>query len=140
MFTFSTVKICSTEEQSKQIISYHKAVPCTHCIILMIYADIVEFQVIGQALAPILCIINVTENNNEMVLVKYDRPYYLAFSCKSFNFSEIVVRIHFVGLISFECELSHVNSHFRQKYLYSFSVSIVLNLLKIIKSKSQKVV
>ena len=94
--------------------------PCAYCRELMVYSDIAEPQVIGDVLAPLSRIVNVTGKNCEMVCVKYDifpRFHYLSVTLKSFDCLEIVIRNHLGELMPFERGRSYVKHHFRQKYL-----------------------
>ncbi|GFV95191.1 uncharacterized protein TNCV_1293091 [Trichonephila clavipes] len=85
--------------------------------VLLLYSDIVEPQIIGDVLAPLLRIVNVTGHDGETVCMKYDRPHYLHVSRKQIDTLEIVIRSHTGELIPFERGRSYVKLHFRQKYL-----------------------
>ena len=83
----------------------------------MVYSDIAEPQIVGDVLAPLLRIINVTGNDGEVICVKYDRPHYLPVSRKLIATLEIVIRTHIGELTPFERGRSYAKIHFRQKYL-----------------------
>ena len=90
--------------------------PCVHYQILMVYTDIIEPQIVGNVLAPLLRIVNVTGRDGEMVSAQYDRPHYLPVS-RIINSLEIVIRTHTGALTPFERGRSYVKLHFRQKHL-----------------------
>lgn len=91
--------------------------PCADYRVLMVYTDIIEPQVVGDVLAPLLRIVNVKGENGEMVLEQYDRPHYLPVNRKRIETLEIVIRTHNGDLAPFERGRSYVKLHFRQKYL-----------------------
>ena len=118
MLGFDPCEIESFDNNIEQtLVSPYVVDPCAHYRVLMVYSDIVEPQVIGDILAPLLRIVNVTGNDGEVVCVKYDRPHYLPVSRKSFDCLEIVIRNHLGELMPFERGRSYVKLHFRQKYL-----------------------
>ena len=85
--------------------------------VLFLYSDIVEPQIVGDVLAPLLRIIKVTGQDGEVVLNKFDRPHYLPVSRKMIDTLEIVIRTRTGDLTPFERGRSYVKLHFRQKYL-----------------------
>lgn len=118
MLGFEPCEIASFDsniEQTEE--SPYVADPCAHYRVLLIYSDIVEPQIVGDVLAPLLRIVNVTGKDGEVICVKYDRPHYLPISRKSFDSLEIVIRTHLGELTPFERGRSYVKLHFRQKYL-----------------------
>lgn len=91
--------------------------PCARFRVLMIYTDIIEPQIVGNILAPLLKIVNVSGHDGEMVLVQYDRPHYLPVSRKTIETLEIVIRTHMGDLVPFERGRAYVKLHFRQNSL-----------------------
>ena len=91
--------------------------PCGDYRVMMLYTDIIRDQIVGNILAPLLRIINVKGDHNEMVLVQFDRPHYLPVVRKNINSLEMVIRTHAGNLVPFERGRSYVKLHFRQKYL-----------------------
>lgn len=85
--------------------------------VLMIYTDIVEPQIVGGILAPLLRIVKVRGEDGEMISEQYDRPHYLPVSRKHIETLEIVIRTNLGNLVPFERGRSYVKLHFRQKYL-----------------------
>lgn len=118
MLGFEPCEINSTTEQpEKTVHSPYVADPCAHYRVLMVYSDIVEPQIVGDVLAPLLRIVNVTGNDGEVICVKYDRPHYLPVSRKQIDTLEIVIRTHIGELTPFQRGRSYVKLHFRQKFL-----------------------
>lgn len=91
--------------------------PCAHYRVLLIYTDIVEPQIVGDVVAPLLRIVTVTGKDGEMVDVQYERPHYLPLNRKMIDTIEIVIRTHTGDLTPFERGRSYVKLHFRQKHL-----------------------
>ncbi|GFT08828.1 uncharacterized protein TNCV_663661 [Trichonephila clavipes] len=115
---FNPCKIESSDSSKEHMIeSPFVADPWANYRVLLLYSDIVEPQIIGDVLAPLLRIVNVTGHDGEIVCVKYDRPHYLHVSRKQIDTLEIVIRSHTGELIPFERGRSYVKLHFRQKYL-----------------------
>lgn len=118
MLGFEPCEIASLDGNIEQTVdSPLVADPCAHYRVLMIYSDIVEPQIVGDVLAPLLRIVNVTGKDGEVICVTFDRPHYLPISRKSFDSLEIVIRTHLGELTPFERGRSYVKLHFRQKYL-----------------------
>ncbi|GFW07193.1 uncharacterized protein TNCV_3693871 [Trichonephila clavipes] len=115
---FNPCKIQSSDSSKEHMIeSPFVADPWANYRVLLLYSDIVEPQIIGDVLAPLLRIVNVTGHDGEIVCVKYDRPHYLHVSRKQIDTLEIVIRSHPGELIPFERGRSYMKLHFRQKYL-----------------------
>ncbi|GFV98084.1 uncharacterized protein F54H12.2 [Trichonephila clavipes] len=75
---FDPCKIESSDSSKEHMIeSLFVADPWANYRVLLLYSDIVEPQIIGDVLAPLLRIVNVTGHDGEIVCVKYDRPHYL---------------------------------------------------------------
>lgn len=108
---------CLDSNIEQTVESSYVADPCAHYRVLMIYSDIVEPQIVGDVLAPLLRIVNVTGEDGEVICATFDRPHYLPVSRKSFDSLEIVIRTHLGQLTPFERGRSYVKLHFRQKYL-----------------------
>lgn len=99
------------------IISPYVTDPCAHYRVLLVYTDIVEPQIVGDVVAPLLRIVNVRGSDGEIVNEQYERPHYLPVSRKIINTIEIVIRTHTGQLTPFERGRSYVKLHFRQKSL-----------------------
>lgn len=97
--------------------SPYVADPSAHYRILMVYTDIVAPQIVGDVLAPLLRIVNVTGKDGEVIIAQYDRPHYLPVNRKIIDTLEIVIRTHTGELTPFQRGRSYVKLHFRQKYL-----------------------
>lgn len=91
--------------------------PSVHYHMLLVYADIVEPQIVGDVLAPLLRVVRVKGHDGEMVREHYDRPHYLPVNRKFIETLEIVIRTHAGHLTPFERGRSYVKLHFRQKAL-----------------------
>lgn len=97
--------------------SPYVADPSAHFRVLLVYTDIVEPQIVGNVLAPLLRIVNVTGGDGEMICAKFDRPHYLPVNRKLIDTIEIFIRTHLGELTPFQRGRSYVKLHFRQKYL-----------------------
>lgn len=115
---FDPIEI-GTEEEGAEIIMESPYIPdpCSRFRVLMIYTDLIEPQTVGDVLAPLLKIVNVTGNDGEMVLAQYDRPHYLPVSRKMIETLEIVIRTNMGDLVPFERGRAYVKLHFRQESL-----------------------
>lgn len=115
---FEPVEI-SVPDHEVEINSYspYVADPNGHYRVLMIYTDVIESQIVGDTLAPLLRVVKVTGTDGELVSDQYDRPHYLPVSRKMIDTLEIVIRTHTGALTPFERGRSYVKLHFRQKYL-----------------------
>lgn len=85
--------------------------------LLYIYSDIVDSQIIGDSVAPLLRVITVKGNDGDMVHEMFDRPHYVTLVRKNFQTIETVIRTHAGRLVSFDRGKLIVKLHFRQKYL-----------------------
>lgn len=108
---------CDEGKEEKVVQSINVADPCAHYRVLLVYTDIVEPQVVGDVLAPLLRIVNVSGSDGEVINAQYDRPHYLPVNRKIIENIEIVIRTHTGELTPFERGRSYVKLHFRQKYL-----------------------
>lgn len=85
--------------------------------LIYIYTDIVEPQIVGDTVAPLLRVVPVKGQDGEMIHELFDRPHYIPLARKSFQTIETVIRTHTGRLMSFERGKLIVKLHFRQKYL-----------------------
>lgn len=115
----SKIEISSMNEGNIETVveSPYVADPCAHYRFLLLYTDIVEAQIVGDVLAPLLRVVNITGKDGEVITAQYDRPHYLPVSRKNIETIEIVIRSHTGELTPFERGRSYVKLHFRQKYL-----------------------
>ena len=115
---FNATVICNTNERLETFVeSPFVADPCAQYRVLLVYSDIVEPQIVGDVVAPLLRITNVSGNDGEVVSAQYERPYYLPVNRKLIETLEIVIRTHTGHLAAFERGRSYITLHFRQKYL-----------------------
>lgn len=118
MLGFRPTVIASTNDRGDVTIeSEFAADPSSHFKVLFVYTDIVDPQVVGDVLAPLLRIVKVTGSDGDVVSALYDRPHYLPLSRKNIETLEIVIRMHTGELTPFQFGRSYVTLHFRQKYL-----------------------
>ena len=76
MLGFDPYAIESFDNSIEQtLVSPYVVDPCAHYRVWMVYSVIMEHQVICDALAFLLCAVNVTRNDGEVFCVKYDQPY-----------------------------------------------------------------
>ena len=85
--------------------------------LLYIYSDIIEPQIVGHTVAPLLRVITVKGKDGDMIHETFDRPHYLPISRKNFQTIETVIRTHTGNLVPFERGQLIVKLHFRQKFL-----------------------
>lgn len=82
-----------------------------------IYSDIVEPQIVGHTVAPLLRVITVKGEDGDMVHEVFDRPHYVPLSRKNFQTIETIIRTHTGRLVPFERGQLIVKLHFRQTFL-----------------------
>jgi len=115
---FEPMKITSLDPSiDATVISPMVADPTEHYHVLMVYTDIVEPQLVGDVLAPLLRVVRVKGQDGETVSEQYDRPHYLPVNRKMIETLEIVIRTHRGCLTPFERGRSYVKLHFRQRSL-----------------------
>lgn len=85
--------------------------------LMYVYNDIVEPQIVGDILAPLLRVITVKGDDGQLIREVFDRPHYVTLSRKNFQTIETVIRTHSGRLVPFERGQLIVKLHFRQKYL-----------------------
>ena len=85
--------------------------------LLYIYSDIVEPQIVGHTVAPLLRVVTVKGKDGDMIHEMFDRPHYLPLSQKNFQTIETVIRTHTGNYVPFERGQLIIKLHFRQKYL-----------------------
>lgn len=89
--------------------------------LLNIYSDIVELQIVGDTVAPLLRALPVKGKDGDLTHEVFDRPHYIPLIRKNcywyWNSIEIVIRTHTGRLMSLERGKLIVKLHFRQKYL-----------------------
>ncbi|XP_035204746.1 uncharacterized protein LOC118206051 [Stegodyphus dumicola] len=112
MLGFEPMEITSTDDSSETVVeSPFAADPCAHYRVLMIYTDIVEPQIVGDVLAPLLRIVRVTGSDGEVVSALFDRPHYLPVNRKMIDTLEIDIRTHMGAFTPFERGRSYVKLH-----------------------------
>lgn len=115
---FEPMQIINDTPNSEKVVEgSFIADPRMHYRILMLYTDIIESQIVGDVLAPLLKIVNVRGSDGEIISKQYERPQYLPVSRKNIDTIEINIRTHMGELTPFERGRSYVKLHFRQKYL-----------------------
>ncbi len=118
MLGFEPMEITSFDASIETtVVSPLVADPSAHYRVLMIYTDVVEPQIVGDVLAPLLRVVRVRGQDGEMISEQYDRPHYLPVNRKMIETLEIVIRTHAGCLAPFERGRSYVKLHFRQKSL-----------------------
>lgn len=85
--------------------------------LLYIYTDIIQPEMVGGIVAPLLRILTVKGKDGEMVHAQFERPHYLPLSRKNIESIEIVIRTHSGRYVSFERGKLIVKLHFRLKTL-----------------------
>jgi len=80
---------------------------------IFVYSDIVQRQIVGDALVPLLRIVNITGKTGDVVTQTF-RPYYLPINKLEFNTIEVLLCNEFGEEIHFERGQSIVTLHFRK--------------------------
>jgi len=114
---FKPTEITSEAHTETISLSPFVADPTAHFHVLMVYTDIVEPQLVGDVLAPLLRVVRVRGRDGETISEQYNRPHYLPVNRKMIETLEIVIRTHMGCLTPFERGRSYVKLHFRQKSL-----------------------
>ena len=117
MLGFEPTNIQSDDHGEIVVESPYIADPSADYRVLMVYTNIVESQIVGDVLAPLLRIVNISGQHGETICAQYERPHYLPINCKFIDSIEIAIRKHSGELVPFERGRSYVKLHFRQKYL-----------------------
>lgn len=81
---------------------------------LYVYCDVLECVPVGDTLAPLLRIVEVTGQKGEMVHIQYDQPRYVPLQKKEFDSIEIDIRNDLGESISFDRGKLIVTLHFRK--------------------------
>ena len=114
---FEPIEITSEGTAETIALSPRVADPTSDYHVLMVYTDIVEPQLVGDVLAPLLRVVRVRGRDGETISEQYTRPHYLPVNRKMIETLEIVIRTHMGGLTPFERGRSYVKLHFRQRSL-----------------------
>lgn len=85
--------------------------------LLYVYNDIIEPQIVGDTVAPLLRVITVKGHDGDTIHELFDRPHYTSVTRKNFQTIETVIRTHTGRLVPFDHGNLIVKLHFRQKYL-----------------------
>ena len=105
------------ENREKNFESPNVADPNYDFKLLCIYSNIVEPQIVGHTVAPLLRVVTVKGKDGDMIHEMFDRPHYLPLSRKNFQTIETVIRTHTGNHVPFERGQLIIKLHFRQKYL-----------------------
>lgn len=105
------------ESPSKTFESPFTADPNFDFKLLYIYNDLVDPQIVGDTIAPLLRVTTVKGRDAEMQHEMFDRPHYIPVCRKNFQMVETVIRTHTGRLVSFDRGNLIVKLHFRQKFL-----------------------
>jgi hypothetical protein len=81
---------------------------------IFIYCDIVEPQVVGDCLAPLLRMVNISGKEGEAVTQTF-RPYYLPLSRLEFDTIDILLCNEFGEEIQFDKGQTTLTLHFRKR-------------------------
>ena len=82
---------------------------------LYVYCNIVEPQIIGNAMAPILRAVNIRGNFGDIIDEVYNNPHYVPVLKKEFNIIEINISDDTGKLVNFQYGKVFVKLHFRMK-------------------------
>lgn len=86
---------------------------------LFVYCDVIEPQVVGDKLVPLLRIVPVTGERGTMISHEYQRAQYRRLQKKQFQSIEIDIRDHVGNKVPFERGTLNVTLHFRQRKRFS---------------------
>ena len=81
---------------------------------VFVYCDILNRVPVGDTLAPLIRVVDVTDINVGMIHKIYDRPYYLPVQKLNFDSLEIDIRDSFGEIVPFESGTVIVTLHFRR--------------------------
>lgn len=81
---------------------------------IFVYSDIVQPQIVGDSLVPLLRIVNITGEKGQVITETF-RPYYLPINKVEFDTIEVLLCNEFGEEIHFEQGQSIVTLHFRKK-------------------------
>ncbi|GIY37614.1 uncharacterized protein CDAR_125911 [Caerostris darwini] len=76
--------------------------PHTEFPIFYVYSDIVQPVVVGHVEAPLLRVVRISGNDEDVINVLYDRPHYVPVIRQSFQTIEIEIRLNSGNLVPFE--------------------------------------
>ncbi len=81
---------------------------------LYVYCDVLECVSVGDTLAPLLRIVEISGQRGEMIHIQYDQPRYVPLQKKEFDSIEIDIRDDLGENISFDSGKLIVTLHFRK--------------------------
>jgi len=82
---------------------------------LYVYCDVLECVPVGDTMAPLLRIVEITGQKGEMTHIQYDQPRYVPLQKKHFDSIEIDIRDDLGENISFDSGKLIVTLHFRKQ-------------------------
>lgn len=83
--------------------------------VFYVYCDLVELQMVGNSLVPLLRVVNVEGKHNDIVLKSYENPNYLPVSKREFDSIEINIKDNTNHSIQFLGGQVIVKLHFRKR-------------------------
>ena len=87
---------------------------------LYVYSDIVQAQLVGDALVPLLRIVPVQGNDGQRVSRSFERPHYLPVSRREFETIEVNIKRDTGESVPFELGKVLLTLHFRQSRTANF--------------------
>lgn len=87
----------------------------SHIETLYVYCDIIENQIIGNMLAPLIRIVDVNGDFGQTINKNFDNPHYVPLLTKDINFIEINIKNDMNNLIIYEFGKVVVKLHFRKR-------------------------
>ena len=84
---------------------------------MFVYCDILENQIVGNALVPLLRVVPIDGKHDDVVVKSYDFPHYVPVSKQEFNTIEINIKDDADRIIPFRYGKVVVKLHFRRRKL-----------------------
>jgi len=82
---------------------------------LFVYTDIIESQVVGSSLVPMLRMVNIKHGKGEAITETFQNPYYLKLNRSTIDSISIIICDEFGEEILFDSGQVTVTLHFRKK-------------------------
>ena len=87
---------------------------------LYVYSDIVQAQLVGDALVPLLQIVPLEGDDGQCVSKSFERPHYLPVSRREFEMIEVNIKCDTGESVPFDLGKVLITLHFRQRRTVNF--------------------
>ena len=82
---------------------------------MYVYCDIVEPQIVGDCLTPLLRVVNVEGNHDDVLVKSFDFPHYVPVSKRELSTIEINIKDDANRFVGFRYGKVVVKLHFRKR-------------------------